>query len=130
MTAPALDAREHAELWRSLIAARMNGHAYDYDDVPKTLPNIYALVSVERRFTASARATSQASRSSWRLSVRGVGRTIAECQWADKRITEAVEQHRALIGGKTSTLPRHETSNAPKPDDSRHSSLTHWTYSL
>lgn len=128
---PGTDTQAHAEAWLPRLEERLNGHAYEYDDdLPEPLPNRFALISIERRPVAGGRATGQAGRSSWRLSVRGVGRNVDECRWVDHRVTEAVEEARVLIGAHHSTPVRFETSSAPAPDDGRHSSLTTWTYSL
>lgn len=142
-TAPALDTRAHSSAIRAAIEAMLGGsHAYDYDDVPgspqaaspdlraEALPDIYAAVSVERRYTPPRRITAQAGRSGWRVAVRAVGRTVDEARWAQKRVAEALDEAQLTIDGHTTTAFQHESWSDAEHDDGRYSGLTVYTYGI
>jgi hypothetical protein len=143
-TAPVLDEREHVEVFKAAVTAALapKWRCYGYDDVPgspqnpdenerrKPLPNIYVLVSLERRFVQPGRLIGRAGRSGWRVSFRGVGRTEDECRWALLRIANAVDELRFSIDGFRSTVLTHESSTSPEWDDRRFSAIKTYTYSL
>lgn len=142
-TAPALDTRAHSTAIKAAIEARLGGsHAYDYDDVPGSsqagspdlrsadLPDIYAAVSVERRYMPARRITAQAGRSGWRVAVRTVGRTVDEARWAQKRVAEALDEAQLTIDGLTTTAFQHESWTDADYDDGRYSGLTVYTYGI
>lgn len=142
-TAPVLDSRVHSAALRSAVTARLGPwQAYDYDDVPggqtnadaaqraQPLPDLYALVTVERRSAPMLRARAFAGRSSWRVTVLAVGRSVDEARWVLARVDGALDETRVTVGGFTSSPLAHELSSAPAPDDGRYSASTQYTYSL
>lgn len=146
-TAPAVDEREHVDVFKAavdavMVSAGSPARCYKYDEVPGTkqdgsddkvpgkLPNIFVPISLERRYYLPARQIGRAGRSGWRLSFRGVGRTVAECQWALLRITDAVDERRFTIDGFRSGPVQHESSTAPVWDDGRWSATKTFTYTL
>lgn len=146
-TAPVLDERLHVEAFKAAVSAAMiaegsPARCYGYDEVPGStqsagpdkvpgkLPNVFALVSVERRFFEPGRMVGRAGRSSWRLSFRGMGRTEWECRWALLRIAEAVDEVRFTIDGFRTGPVTHESSTAPAWDDGRFSATKTYTYTL
>lgn len=131
-----LDARLHAAAVRTAITAALapSWTAYDYGKVPGadgntgTLPNIFCLVSVERRFNSNLRLSAQAGTGGWRVSVRCLGRTVDEARWAMDRVTRALNEARLLIDGRATTPIQFESDQAPAFDDGRYSGLSSWTY--
>lgn len=146
-TAPAVDERKHIDVFQAainaaMVAAGSPARCYGYDEVPGTkqdgsedkvpgkLPNIFVLISLERRFYPPSRQIGRAGRSGWRLSLRGLGRSVDECQWALLRIVEAVEERRFTVDGSRSGPVQHESSTAPTWDDGRYSATKTFTYTL
>ncbi|AIY15843.1 hypothetical protein KR76_01970 [Pimelobacter simplex] len=108
---------------------------FDYGNVPGadgnagTLPPIHLLLTVERRAAGVFRA-GRAGVSGWRITLRGVGRTVDEARWALNKATGALDEQNLLIGGKTSTPVTFNISQAISKDDGRFSGLVAWTYAL
>lgn len=146
-TAPVLDERLHVEVFKDavdavFIASGSPARCYGYDEVPGTsqddgpdkipgkLPDRFALISLERRFVPPARQVGRAGRSSWRLSLRALGRTEDECRWVLLRLAEALDERRFTVGGFRTTALTHESSTQPRWDDKRYVAEKFWTYSL
>lgn len=142
-TAPVLDAEEHSTVIKATITANLGTwKAYDYDQVPGSklnpieaerrlpLPGQYALVTVERRFVPALRATAQAGRSSWRVTVLAVGRTVGEAQWMQSRIDQALDENQLTIGGRLTTPLLFELSQTPEPDEGRFTGRSQYTYTI
>ncbi len=140
-TAPVLDDRLHASALRATVDARLGEHrAYDYDGVPgsplaatealrnQPLPDLYALVTVERRPVFTLRSTAQAGRSSWRVTVGCVGRTVNESRWVMARTYEALDQARVSVGGQTTSPLQFEVADAPEHNDGRFYGRVAYTY--
>lgn len=140
-TAPAIDVRDHIAAIKSAIDAQFGEwHAYEYGEAPgdpqnpdaaeraEPLPPIFAQVAVERRFVPPRRSTAQAGRSSWRVSVRAVGRSASEALWAWRRVNLALDEASLVIGDAVTTPLQHESSTSPEPDDGRFSALALFTY--
>lgn len=141
--APALDLRPHHDAIKQLIAVFEDDlPAYDWDEVPgstqnpvpserdKPLPPIYALISVSRRYFPGGRMTGEAGRSSWRASIRVVGRTIGEASWALSKVDGALDGARVVVEGRTSTTIRFEVADNPEWSDQRYSALTQYIYTI
>lgn len=141
-SAPVTDERTHRDVIEPLLRAALgvepvtgSQRVYDYGKVPGadgntgTLPSIYVLLTVDRRFVGPRRA-GRAGRSGWRITARCVGRTVDEARWALDKVTDAIDETRLTIGGYVSTPVTHESSTEIAPDDGRHSGLTVWTYAL
>ena len=135
MTAPVLDERIHRDALVSLLAAEVGDIVYDYGQVPGadgvtgTLPNIFCLLGLERRYADPTRS-GMASRSGWRLTVRYVGRTVKEARWAGYHVAAALDGARLTVGDHVSTPVRHETTQAIALDDGRFAGWASYTYSL
>lgn len=137
-----LDSRPHAEAVKAAIRAKLSpsspatAHVYDYDDVPSTygnagtLPNIFVVLSVERRAGSPLRGTGRTGTSGWRIALRGVGRTVDESRFALLRAAEALDGARLTVSGEKSTPVLFETDQAPEYDDGRWSGSSVWTYVL
>lgn len=129
-----LDEREHASALKALLSAPLNGHVYDYGKVPGadgnagSLPNIFALLGLERRYVEPMKA-GRTQRSGWRLTVRYIGRTVDEARWAAAKVAEALED-RVVVDGAVSTPITHETTQAIALDDGRFAGWASWTYAL
>lgn len=143
MTAPVVDLRLHHDALKATITAFEDDlPAYDWDEVPgspqnpdpaeraETLPPIYALVAVTRRYngTEHERLPGLAGRSSWRASIRVVGRTIGEASWALAKIDGALDGARLVVGGRTSTTLQFYSGDSPEWGDERYSALAQYTY--
>lgn len=126
-----LDSRTHATAIRTAIKVQFGPNdVYDYDDVPTTPPDIFALVSVERRFNPDLKMSAQATTGGWRVAVRSLGTTVDEARWAMVKVTAALNEARLSIGGQTTTPIQFESDQAPVLDDSRYAGLSLWIYQL
>lgn len=147
-TAPVVDEQAHRDVIAPLLGAQLGmdpvgrdpegrpaQRVYDYGKVPGangnqgTLPAIYVLITVERRYVAPMRA-GRAGRSAWRVTCRYVGRTVDEARWAANRVTLALDEVELQIGGRRSTPITHESTTTVEPDEGRFSGLSTWTYVL
>lgn len=131
-----LDSRAHATAVKAAIKAQLGpNNAYDYGTVPGadgntgTLPNIFVLVSVERRYNPNLRLSAQAGTTGWRIGVRALGRTVDESRWALLKVATALNEARLTIDGTTTTPIQFESDQAPVLDEGRYSALSLWTYS-
>lgn len=136
VTAPALDERKHVTVIAEALTATLGANrVYEYGTVPGesgvtgTLPPIFALPSLERRYAAPDRS-GRSGRSGWRLSVRYVGRTASEARWAGMQIAAALDGANLTIDGYTSTPVTFESQAAVAPDEGRYSGTSSWTYVL
>lgn len=130
-----LDERKHATALKALLNAALSpSSVYDYGKVPGadgnagTLPNIFALLGIERRYVEPTHA-GRTQRSSWRITVRYAGRTVDEARWAAMKVAEALED-RLVVDGVTSTPITHETTQAIALDDGRFAGWASYTYTL
>lgn len=135
--APVLDQREHVTAVDLVLnAAIAPSKVWDYGTVPGSdgnkgqLPDLFALRTVERRY-AEATHAARASRSGWRLTLRYVGRDVAEARWLEFKLSESLRGRRFVIDGVRSTPVTHDVS-APirKDSDGRFSGETSWIYVL
>ncbi len=139
----ALDEREHIAVLAGLLNAALgpdpaneNGpRCFDYGKVPGadgnkgTLPPIYTLVSLERRYAEPTRGGRQPV-TGWRLSVRYVGRTVDEARWAAVKVTDAINEARIEVEDIKSTPITHEATQSIRPEDGRQTGMSQWTYAL
>lgn len=122
---------EHAAAVRGALEDALGKwSAYDYDDVPDDLPNMYALVSLSKRFGAPVYMCGGKAMTGYRLTTLAVGRTVDEARWVRDRVAGAVEDRTLDLAGRTSTAVRLESEQPIEPDDGRYSGLTSWTYAL
>lgn len=129
-----VDARPVVEAIRTAIEAQLGGwQVYDYGQVPGAdgntgaLPNIYALLSIERTPSSVRRMSAQRNVSGWRFTVRVVGRTVNEARWALAKVAVAVNEVTLIADGRQSTPIQHERDQAPELDEGRFSALSSWT---
>ncbi|MCD4535644.1 hypothetical protein LRP67_16245 [Nocardioides sp. cx-169] len=136
-----IDARPHSAAVKAAIKAQFGPRdAYDYGTVPgdknaateslrkAKLPDIFAVVSVERRYSPVLRTTAQAGSAGWRVSVRCMGRTVLEAQWAMFHASLALNERRLLVDDKHTTPLQFESDEAPAWDDARFAGLVIFTY--
>lgn len=96
---------------------------------PGTTPAAYGLLQVERVGMPNLPAARLTRRTSWRASLRAVGKTPHDCRTALSAIA-ALENARLTVAGLVSTPVQHEDTEAPMPDDGAFSALIRLTYSL
>lgn len=119
--------RVHAAAWRTALETPLGAcSAYDYDDVPAVLPNVYVLVTVSRRFGGVARNSGRRPLQGWRLTTLAVGKTVDEARWAREKVFTALNETRNATLG--TTLVEFETETPIERDGDRYSGLTSWTY--
>lgn len=130
-----LDSRQYATAIKAAIKAQIGPNdVYEYGEVPGstgvagTLPNIFILVSLERRNNPNLRLTAQAGTTGWRISLRAVGRTVDEARWAMYRVAFALNEQRLTIAGTPSTPIQFESDSAPESDDGRFSGTAFYTF--
>lgn len=149
VTTPEVDERLHAKAVAAAINAPLEAtddettRCFEYSDVPGSdqvddadarrapLPDIFLLLAVERRYSDPQRmGGAKAGRSSWRVTVEAVGRTVNEARWALLQATTALEEQRLTVGDHLTTALRFESATAIQPDNHRRQSgsIT-WTYS-
>lgn len=133
-TAPALDPRPHHAAVKAALAPAVHDQVFNDDEVPgspqhadETLPDLFALVAVERRIVYPRRA-GLPGRSSWRLSVRYVGRTVNEALWVLDRTQDALDEFRLTVSAVTSTPLSFESSSPPRWSDGRYAGEVVYTY--
>lgn len=131
-----LDERQHIAALSTLMTATLGpDRVYDFgmvpgaDGNPGDLPPIFALLALERRYVQPNRA-GRSGVTGWRLSVRYVGRSVAEARWAQMQVAAALNEVTLTIAGVTSTPVTHESTTAIALDDGRFSGLSSWTYAL
>lgn len=135
MTAYLVDQRPHATAIKAAIKAQFGpNNVYEYGQVPGangvagTLPNIFAIISLERRSNTFLRLPARAGNAGWRLAVRTVGRTVDECRWAQLRVADALNEARLTVGDKPTTPLQYEAGDAPTFDDGRFSAVDYYTF--
>lgn len=132
-----LDPRVHASAVKAAITATVGaGRVFDYGKVPGadgnpgTLPDIYVLTTVEPMGGALLNMAAKASRRGWRVTARGVGRSVAEAGWALAQVSEALDEVALVVGGAATSPAQLESGQDAEPDDGRYSGLSVWTYTL
>lgn len=130
-----IDARPHSKAIVAAVTAELDiWSAYTYDKVPGlqantgTAPGIFVAVSVERRTNPVLRTPGRAGSAGWRVSLRCVGRTVAEAQWAQWRVGVALNENRLLVNSVYTSRFQPEPSDAPAPDDGRYSAVETYIY--
>lgn len=138
-----LDERLHRANWKTLI--ELSGaptlKAYGFDDVPGmkgtdgqlnpgTVPPIFVLLSVQRRFVAVKYQSGSRGVNAVRFSTRVVGRTEDEAAWARMKVAAAVEERIVAFGPDECTPVMFENEDPIAFDDGRYSGLTRWTYQV
>ena len=122
---------EHAAAIRAALEVPLGvWSAYDYDDVPDVLPNLYVLITVSRRFGGQPRMCGGRTVHGWRLTTLAVGRTTDEARFIRDATSVALADRTVTVGGVVSTPIRFETEQPIAPDGGRQSGLTAWTYAL
>lgn len=137
MTAYLVDQRPHATAIKAAIKAQLGpNNVYEYGQVPGadgvagSLPNIFAIIALERRFNPTVRASTRAGSAGWRLSVTSVGRTVDECRWAQNKVAVALNEQRISIDGDLTTRLQYESGRAAEVDETRVSADDFYTYSF
>lgn len=131
----ALDARPVATEAKAAIKAQLGpNNVYDFGQVPGadgvggTLPNIFVLLSVERRYNDTRILSGDDGLTGWRIAARSVGRTVDECRWAMLKVATALDGKRLTLDGAVTPPIQFEADQSPEWDDSRYSALTLYTF--
>lgn len=129
-----VDARPHGTAVRAAIAAALGTtHVYDHGKVPGaagnegTLPEIFVLVAIERRYSPVLRSA-HAGNAGWRVLTTALGRTVAESEWAQAKVDAALNEQRLAVAGTPTTRIQLESTTAPKFDDGRFAADAFYTY--
>lgn len=136
-----LDTRAHAAAIKAAIHATVgpipsttDTRTYDYDEVPGVngntgnQPNIYVVVSLERRHNPNLRATAQAGLTGWRVAARANGRTVDEVRWTLLKVAEALNEASLTVDETRTTPLQFESDEAPQYDDDRYTAVAFYTY--
>lgn len=120
---------EHAAHWRTVLDVALGKwSAYDYDDVPDPLPNLYGLITLSQRAGETSRASGQRLQVGYRLTLLAVGRSIDEARWVRDQAHDALTDRGFIVAGRPTSLLRVETEVPIEPDEGRFSGFTAWTY--
>lgn len=135
MSTVTLDSRPHIAAIRAAIKAEIGpNNVYEYGQVPGadgnagTLPNIFVLVAIERRYNPTLNLAAKAGATGWRVSARAVGRTVDEARWALFKVATALNEQRLTIEGRATTPLQFESDRTPEKDDGRFSGVAMYTY--
>lgn len=130
-----LDQRPHAVAIKAAIKVQFGpNNVYEYGQVPGadgvagTLPNIFAVISLERRNQPLVRSSSRAGSVPWRLAVTSIGRTVDECRWAQLKVAVALTERRLLVADTFTTRIQFESGRAAASDDGRFSADDIYTF--
>ncbi|MGH3349309.1 MAG: hypothetical protein ACRDPS_01490 [Nocardioides sp.] len=93
-----------------------------------TLPQKWMQLTLERRFTETAHVGR--TRTAFRAYLRAVADNEHNADDILTRGCEAIEEALLVIDGETSTPVAHETTQAVKPDDGKHSGMASYTFTL
>ena len=134
---------DEAAIWDALTAlleaGELSGVVFDFGNVPGesgvkgSLPDFYALLSIERRFVQPNKPTGT-GRTGWRATVRYVARTeAANARLMGRWVRDAFEStpghgKRITADGATSTPLTHETTQAVDHDEGRFSGSVTYTF--
>lgn len=129
-----LDPRQHTTAVLGLLTGK-GVAAYRQNEVPGTtggpagtLPNLFAIVHVERRFIGYTRSSGENDITGWRATIVHAGRTVTEAQWVAMRVSEALNEAVLMIGGEPYGPVQFELEQTPESDSGRYSGRTQWTY--
>lgn len=123
------DDRPHmAALITALNAELTPREAFARGTVPEEEPAIYVVVDIERRGGAAPLRNVRTARRSHRVTVRGVGRTVKEAQWALAEASSALEGATLTVSGGTTTPLVFESAEGVSEDEGRYSGALTWTY--
>ena len=137
MTANAADVRIHLPALQAATGLTL----YEYGKVPGekdpaglanpgTAPPTYGLIQVERIGRASPTMNRRTRKTSWRASLRAVGKTHPNnCRVAMNQLL-TLENQRLVIDGHTSTPVFLENAEDSRPDGNAFSALIRFTYTL
>ena len=143
MAAPGPDERAHWAALKTAIAAKVGPkpgttetRVFQYGEVPGlhgrdgVIPDLFVLVSIQRRSVQPAKSSRRGDTSGWRVTVLCAARTVDETEWAGLKVTEALEDACLSVSGNTSTPLVFESGRAIGPDGTRFSGVSVWTYAL
>lgn len=102
---------------------------YDYDELPKPLPDNFTTVTVSRRYGGVQRYSGDRDGRLYRAAIRQVGKTVSNAR--NLRTKSAGLEGVALTVGSAVTTPlEFETADPIGPDDGWFSGLETWTFAL
>lgn len=109
-------------------AAYARGTVPGLSGAPGVEPPIYGVVDLERRDGDAPLRSARTTRRAWRVTLRGVGRTVSEAQWALARMSAAVEGVSLTVGSAQTSPLIFEAAEGVAPDDGRYSGSITYTY--
>jgi hypothetical protein len=98
------------------------------DAPPEETPPLFADLTVSRVHTPSNRFSGSTSQVTWRVLIRGVGRTVAEAQWAKNQISEVMDSATPVLAGATCTPMSFEADTAIGFVDGFQEGASSWTF--
>jgi hypothetical protein len=132
-----LDQRAHLDAVKAAVSAALapKWSAYSYGEVPGadgntgSLPNLFAIVTVDLIPAAGQRMSAQTGVTRWRVSVRGAGRTVDEALWVLFEAARVLHEKTLTIDSRATTPLQAEPGQSPKKDGTRYSGLDAYSYS-
>lgn len=121
----------HIEALRSLLNTALAPHqAYTVQALEDmvALPPQYVELGAMRRFGGTERLVGSPVPRLWRAYTRVVASREVNARRMRSLVSEALEDARLTVGGKTSGPVRLEAQDPVAPDDGWYSGLTTWTY--
>lgn len=119
---------QHAAAFIAALNA-LGAVAYDYDDVPATLPAFYTIVTVSRRFGGNRRGEGVPTVYLYRATTRAVARTVGNAREMRRR-AHLIEGVSLTVAGEQTTPVEFETAQIVGPDENYYSGLTTWVWAL
>lgn len=137
MSTNAADARLHVDVLEAATGLTM----FEYGKVPGekdpagvtnpgTAPTRYGLVQVERIGRPAATMNARTRKTSWRASLRAVGKYTPDNCRSAMALLLALENQRLVIDGHISTPVYVEDTEDARPDGNAFSALIRFTYTL
>lgn len=112
----------------ALPSAPSTLRAYEYDDLPATRPENYIEVGVSRRFGGESRESGHKTTTGWRVTTRGVGRSVKNARDLLQHGRTSLEFKSLTVNGEKTSLIQFETEDAVSPDEGYYSGLSSYTY--
>jgi hypothetical protein len=118
----------HAAAYIAALNTNLAGSAtaYDYDEIPATLPNRYVEVTVSRRYGGEMRGEKPTT-NLFRATTRVVAKSVSDARELRRRVS-LIEGTYLTVGGVNTTPIQFETDEPIGPDDGYYSGLTQWTW--
>ena len=103
-------------------------HAYDYDEVPATLPAMYVVVDFSRRFVPDRLSSGEATVVCGRLVTRYVAKTVSNARELRRIVSAALEDKAVTVGSSYVGPFTFEADESIGPDDGWYSGSDSWAF--